>query len=292
MEIDRLRDDDPPLAAADAAPDDLATAGVDEQSAAEPDSRGPGDRAAILAGYRAKAEAAYLDAAREHWETAAKPAFEREWLRYAQTHPADSRSSASIDEAAATSVRRGCADIRETEEKVITPAMLRIEAEDPDRHLIGLEFRRKGEDRIMEKVAAALEEQPSLTPDKALASVKDTIRYTFQYAEEHYTEGVYMDVNRLKAAGFEPFDIRNSWASDEYKGINSRWRVPGSGQLFEVQFHTKISFEAKQLTHPAYERLRDPATSKAEQDELVEFQRRVNAHVPEPRSVRSILDYP
>ena len=26
--------------------------------------------------------------------------------------------------------------------------------------------------------------------------------------------------------------------------------------LFEVQFHTRISFEAKQLTHGAYERLR------------------------------------
>ena len=91
--------------------------------------------------------------------------------------------------------------------------------------------------------------------------VKDAIRYTFQYSEEHYTEGVYADVDRLKAAGFELVELRNSWGCEEYKGINSRWRVPENGQLFEVQFHTQISFEAKQLTHPAYERLRNPATT-------------------------------
>jgi len=59
-----------------------------------------------------------------------------------------------------------------------------------------------------------------------------------------------------------------------------------------LKFNTQISFEAKQLTHPAYERLRDPSTSKAEQDELGEFQRRVNVYVPEPRGARSVENYP
>jgi hypothetical protein len=57
-------------------------------------------------------------------------------------------------------------------------------------------------------------------------------------------------------------DRRNSWANEEYKGINSRWRVPNTGQLFEVQFHTQVSFEAKEETHWAYEKLRDPATTR------------------------------
>lgn len=95
--------------------------------------------------------------------------------------------------------------------------------------------------------------------------------------------GGQTDVGRIKAAGFELVELRNSWNGEEYKGINSRWLVPENGQLFEVQFHTQISFEAKQLTHPAYERLRIEATSKAERDELEAFQRRVNAYVPTPR---------
>jgi hypothetical protein len=307
MEIDRLRDDArSPLAAtdtvqagsADVAPDGPVTASAadegsaDERSADGAERRGNGDQAAVRADYRAKVDAVYLDAAREHWRTAAKSAFRHEWLHYAETHPASPRTPVSIDQAAITSVRRGCAEIRETEEKVVTPAMLRIEAEDSDRHLVGLEFRCKEEDRILEKVAEALEEQPNLTPEEALASVKDTIRYTFQYTEEHYTEGVYADIDRLKAAGFKLAELRNSWGDEEYKGINSRWRIPENGQLFEVQFHTTISFEAKQLTHPAYELIRNPATPHAEIPELRSFQRRVTAEVPRPSGAIDIPTYP
>jgi hypothetical protein len=292
MGIDRLRDDDSPLAAIDASQARIAEAAPDEPADVEEDDGGHGDRADARISYPAKVEVVYLDAAREHWETRAKPAFGHEWERYAEAHPALPSAPANIDQAAITCVRRGCEDIREIEDKIVTPAMRRIEAEDPDRHLAGLEYRCKGEDRIMEKVAGALEEQSGLVPQDALASIKDAIRYTFQYTEEHYTEGVYADIDRLKATGFELFDLRNSWASKEYKGINSRWRVPENGQLFEVQFHTKISFEAKQLTHPAYERIRTPATSKAEQDELVDFQRRVTACVLEPRSTRDVPNYP
>ncbi|HMD91279.1 MAG TPA: hypothetical protein VKG80_01430, partial [Trebonia sp.] len=144
---------------------------------------------------------------------------------------------------------------------------------------------------IMEKVANWMAAQPDLTPDEALALVKDPIRYTFQYTEEHYAEGVNADVDRLKTAEFELVELRNSWEAEEYKGINSRWRIPGDRQLFEVQFHTQISFEAKQLTHPAYERLRNPLTSLEEQDELADFQRRVNAYVPEPPDVHEVPNY-
>lgn len=157
MEIDRLPDDDrPALAATDtvppgsaeAAPDDpVAVGAADERSAVGADRRGDSDQAAARADYRVKVDAVYLDAAREHWKTAARSAFRHEWIHYAETHPGLPGVPASIDQAAITSVRRGCAEIRETEEKVVTPAMHRIEAEDSDRHLVGLEFRRKGEER-------------------------------------------------------------------------------------------------------------------------------------------------
>ncbi len=241
MEIDRLRDDDAPVIPADAddpdpeetTPDsrDAARVGTDDAtdwSDVEPDAEGQDKRTARVE-YPATVEAVYLEEAREHWRTTAKPTFEEEWADYKEAHPAAPRAAADIDEGAADSVRRGCWEIRETEDKVVTPAMRRIEAEDPDRRLMGLEFRCKGEDRIMEKVATANGVQPDLTPDEALASVKDAIRYTFQYTEEHYTEGVYADIDRLKAAGFELVELRNSWASEEYKGINSRWRVPENG---------------------------------------------------------------
>ena len=282
MEIDRLRDDDAPLTPVE----DIAAESPEIVQDLE-----DRDKRAARVEYPVKVEAVYLEAAREHWRTTAKPTLEKEWTDYKETHPLPACAEPNIGEAAADSVRRGCGEIRETEDKIVTPAIRRIEAEDPDRHLVGLEFRCKSEDRIMEKVAHDMQYK-GRTPDEALANVKDSIRYTFQYTEEHYTEGTYADVDRLKATGFELVELRNSWGGDEYKGINSRWRLPENGQLFEVQFHTQISFEAKQLTHPAYERLRNPATVKAEQEDLVDFQRRVNVYVPGPRDALGIPDYP
>jgi hypothetical protein len=83
---------------------------------------------------------------------------------------------------------------------------------------------------------------------------------------------------------------RNSWESSQYKGINTQWRT-AEGQKFEVQFHTAESFEAKQLTHGAYERLRNTLTDKREMRELRAFQRQVAGRIPVPDLVGGIIDF-
>jgi hypothetical protein len=181
--------------------------------------------------------------------------------------------------------------IRDIERGTVTPAMKRIEAEDPERHLAGLENSLKGKDRLAEKVADYVKSSPELSYDQACAKVKDAIRYTFVYSDNHYTEGVRADTERL-ANLFELIDLRNSWPAAEYKGINTRWRVPENSQIFEVQFHTHTSFEAKQFTHGAYEKIRDPATRRDERDKLQEFQRQVSADIPVPRDANDIQEYP
>jgi hypothetical protein len=191
----------------------------------------------------------------------------------------------------AHAIDQGYARVQEIEEKTVTPAMRRIEAEDPDRHLTGLDHRLKGKDRLAEKAANFMLSNAELSPDQAFAKVKDAIRYTFTYSEDHYAEGVRADVGRLEER-FDLVDLRNSWPGEEYKGINSRWRVPEDNQLFEVQFHTQASFEAKQLTHVAYEKIRDPATSKGERQKLQDFQRQVSVDIPVPTHVNDIPDYP
>jgi hypothetical protein len=188
-------------------------------------------------------------------------------------------------------VDRGCDRVREIERTVVTPAMLRIEAEDPDRRLVGFENRLKGRDRLTEKVTNWMKAQPDLTPDDAFGLVKDGIRYTFQYTDEKYAEGVYADCARLEAAGFQCGDRQNTWEDDQYKGINSRWREPESGLLFEVQFHTQASFEAKQETHWAYERIRDTSTLPADVRQLRAYQRELSAKVPIPPDATEIPDY-
>ncbi len=187
-------------------------------------------------------------------------------------------------------VEAACDQIADRERQKISPAMRAIESQDPDRHLIGFEHRLKGRDRIKDKVCRGMRNF-GRSPEQAISRVPDTIRYTFEYREARYTKGVWADIGRLKNEGFELHNLWNAWSKDQYKGINSQWIDPESGQRFEVQFHTRISFEAKQLTHPAYERLRTRQPDKFEQMVLEAFQKKVSADVPVPPGASDIPDY-
>ena len=96
----------------------------------------------------------------------------------------------------------------------------------------------------------------------------------------------------MKDQGFELHKLKNSWSDDQYKGINSQWIEPDTGQRFEVQFHTRISFDAKQLTHDAYERLRTQQADRFEELVLEAFEKKVAAEVPVPPGAAGIPDYP
>jgi hypothetical protein len=189
----------------------------------------------------------------------------------------------------------GYARIREVGENVIVPAILRVAAEDPTRTLAGFDRRIKGEDRLKEKVADEMRSTPGIVPSQALAGIADVVRFTFTYEESAYTTGVRKDVERLEVAGFTQVERRNTWSSEQYKGINTRWREPNSGVIFEVQFHTPASLEAKELTHGAYERIRsiddETAESVREATELKKFQRQVNGKVPVPPGAMEYEDY-
>lgn len=184
-----------------------------------------------------------------------------------------------------------CDRIAKLEEDKITPAMRDVESQDPDRHLVGLDKCLKGHDRIKEKVCDKMEEF-GFSVEEAISEVSDTIRFTFQYPEARYTQGVWAEITRLTNQGFEQHTRKNSWTEEQYKGINSQWIEPESGQRFEVQFHTRISLEAKELTHKAYERLRTGQPNEFEKMVLKAFQAKVTSEVPIPPSAADISDYP
>jgi hypothetical protein len=170
------------------------------------------------------------------------------------------------------------------EQEMISPRMRNIEGCDPDRHLIGFEFRLKDRDCVKEKVSKSIAEK-GVSLREAISLVPDAIRYTFQYDEATYAKGVRADIDRMKEQGFELSILKNSWSSDQYKGINSQWIEPDTGQRFELQFHTRISFEAKQITHSAYERLRTGQPDPFELMVLEAFQKKVITGVPVPPNV-------
>jgi hypothetical protein len=188
-----------------------------------------------------------------------------------------------------STVDRGYSRIREIADRDVIPKVLAVQAENPSRHLAGFDRRIKGADRLKEKVADRVRTKGQ-APDQALAEIPDVVRFTFQYSESTYAAGLRDDVKRLEGRGFIQVERRNSWQDDQYKGINSRWKEPKSGVLFEVQFHTQASLEAKELTHKAYERIRGTVHDD-ERAELKRFQRLVNSMVPRPPGAVEIEDY-
>jgi hypothetical protein len=176
------------------------------------------------------------------------------------------------------------------ERNVLSPAIREIEGCDSVRTLAGWEYRLKDSDRFKDKVSETLTEQTGLTAGEALADVSDSIRFTFRYSEDGYCDGTRGDVLRIKEYGFELVRLKNYWSDDQYKGINSQWMDPDSGQRFEVQFHTYMSFEAKQLTHSTYERLRCGAASEIEESELEELQQELTGTIPVPPGAEDIKE--
>ena len=67
--------------------------------------------------------------------------------------------------------------------------------------------------------------------------------------------------------------------------------MTAEGQRFEVQVHTPDSFHAKhQVTHLAYEQIRNTSTSRAEFRELHAFQRQVSSWIQVPDGAADIPD--
>ncbi len=175
----------------------------------------------------------------------------------------------------------------------LTPAMRRIETQLDHGHLVEdtEKFALKEPDRFKEKFARLIERYPGADPRELAAGIADGIRYTIILDFDQYTEGLAAGQVLLAGAGCERIETKPSWDSDQYKGVNSQWREPSAGVLFEVQFHTEESWDAKQKTHDAYERIQAPGTSVEEVERLRDYQRWVSAQVRVPQGALDIEPY-
>jgi hypothetical protein len=175
----------------------------------------------------------------------------------------------------------------------LTPAMRRVEAElehgtlAPDTEKLAL----KSPDRFKEKLAKMIERYPGHPCGDLVSAIHDGIRYTFLFPTGDYTAGVADATQALTDRGYDLRISKPSWHEGDYRGVNSRWRDTESGILFEVQFHTPESWEAKQKTHDIYEKLCDTRTPPREREQLEELQRLIVATIPVPAGAQAITHY-
>ena len=175
----------------------------------------------------------------------------------------------------------------------LTPAMRRLEAQLergqllPDTESSAL----KPADLFKQRLADLIQRHPDKPADELSYEVHDGIRYVYIFEAEHYADATLQVHSRLKGQGFELEVRRNSWRNPEYKGINTRWRDPAHDIVFEVQFHTPQSWDARQRADASFQKITDAATMPAERGRLRALQAEASAAIPIPPRCTAIPDY-
>lgn len=148
--------------------------------------------------------------------------------------------------------------------------------------LDGLDFRLK----TLESLSRKLSNEPG-------ANMRDVVRYTSISDNENMTKDFNKFVEELKNRGYNVSAVKNYWnnSSNPYNGINTNFFSP-KGYEFEIQFHTRESFELKNgKLHELYEKARviDDKTSKeyiALQDEMFDL----SEALIRPKNIESVKD--
>lgn len=119
-------------------------------------------------------------------------------------------------------------------------------------YLAGLEYRLKTPASVYEKIYSRKESTP-------IGQMNDILRYTGIYASDKLSASTFSSLEQLGLAEFKVAKIKNAWLNKDspYKGINVTFKQFSSGQLFEMQYHTKESFDLKNgALHSLYEQAR------------------------------------
>lgn len=176
------------------------------------------------------------------------------------------------------------------DEPAITAILKSIESEKV--HLEGLEFRLKSVESLSRKIITDSHDM-EVPLEVAASNIKDVLRYTFIIEENDYAEITKKTLDKLTKEGYSVYAFKNYWANDsiDYQGINCNLKT-SDGMIFEVQFHTKESYDTKsEKTHKYYEIIRSESASDEEKAEASRKHSELFALVPVPAGAKE-LSYP
>ena len=175
-------------------------------------------------------------------------------------------------------------------EKKITPKLQDV-ASRSGMQMEGLKESVKSQGSLERKLGGKLPTTGKGTPmyeaafDRSLGKANDVVRYTMTAPEGDYAAATSRAVQGMKDQGFVREVVKDNWANESgYRGVNSTWMDPATGQRFEMQFHTPESLAAKEVTHPIYDfaRVADPQL----EPQFNQLQNKVFDMVPIPEGTR------
>lgn len=138
----------------------------------------------------------------------------------------------------------------------------------------GLDFRLKSYDSLKRKIRSDYLEtklyNPNITLSDIAKQINDANRYTAILNVDNFVEQYRIINEALEEKGYKIIKSKNTFklTNVTYKGINNVYESP-KGVRFELQFHTKESFNVKdKINRKLYEEQRLPECTEERKKEL------------------------
>ncbi len=173
------------------------------------------------------------------------------------------------------------------EEPLVTAQLKALESDKV--HLEGLEYRLKTVESLSRKIVSDAHDM-EISLSEAANNIHDGLRYTFTIDEQEYVAKTRLIMDTLIAKGNSVYKFKNYWAKKDvdYQGINVILRSK-DGFIYEVQFHTPMSYYVKgEKTHKYYEIIRSETSTAEEKAEASKKQAEEYKQIPIPKGVEEI----
>lgn len=157
--------------------------------------------------------------------------------------------------------------------------------------MYGLEHRLKTKESLQRKIETdAFNDNISL--NDSASKIKDAVRYTAMSEDKDFTKNYFRIKQNLENKGYSEVRCKNYFdlydkGIVKHKSVQSVFRDP-NGYLFELQFQTKASQNAKDKKVPLYEEARRPDISKDRLSQLEAEMVKLAENVPTPSDVYKI----
>ncbi|HDR1425213.1 TPA: minor capsid protein [Pasteurella multocida] len=154
-------------------------------------------------------------------------------------------------------------------------------------YLDGLDYRLKSIDSITRKVQTDII-KTGITEGESLSKITDIVRYTTIFESKNFTQNYFRMQEILTEKGYNVTRVKNTWRKGAvYKGINTI--VEKDGVKFEMQYHTRQSFELKNgKLHELYEKARILNISSEELKRLNEKMKDLSNQLETPVNIGKI----
>ena len=172
-------------------------------------------------------------------------------------------------------------------EKPITKDLVEIAGAEKGTMMYGLDFACKTGSSVADKIARKKEDHPDESDADIVRSMGDLVRYTALTGHDNIPNETNRMIKELNKRGYEIEEVDNKYLDkgSDYHGVHISAKDPRSGQVFELQVHSKESMAVKEQLHPMYEKSRatdcDPKVKKT----LHYRMKNLSAGLPDPKGL-------